>query len=52
MEQAKLKAKEELKQELWCKNNPDFDDVLKHAEKFAQRAPKTSRNYPQDARRL
>jgi hypothetical protein len=40
MEQAKHAAKEELKQEMWLENNPDFYDVLKHAEKFAQRAPK------------
>jgi hypothetical protein len=40
MEVAKNAAKEELKQEMWLENNPDFFDVLKHAEKFAQRAPK------------
>lgn len=40
MEIAKQKAKEELKQELWLENNPDFYDVLQHAEKFAHRAPK------------
>jgi len=40
MEQAKYSAKEELKQEMWLENNPDFYDTLKHAEKFAQRAPK------------
>lgn len=40
MEMAKESAKEELKQEMWLENNPDFYDVLKHAEKFAQRAPK------------
>jgi len=40
MEIAKQKAKEELKQELWLENNPDFYDVLQHAEKFAQKAPK------------
>ena len=40
MEQAKIAAKEELKQELWLEQNPDFEDVLKHAEKFAQKAPK------------
>lgn len=39
MEIAKSKAKEELKQELWLERNPDFYDVLKHAEKFAQKAP-------------
>lgn len=40
MEMAKQSAKEELKQEMWLENNPDFYDVLQHAEKFAQRAPK------------
>ena len=40
MEIAKQSAKEELKQEMWLENNPDFYDTLKHAEKFAQRAPK------------
>lgn len=40
MEIAKQTAKEELKQEMWLENNPDFYDVLQHAEKFAQKAPK------------
>lgn len=40
MEQAKFSAKEELRQEMWLENNPDFYDTLKHAEKFAERAPK------------
>lgn len=40
MEMAKQAAKEELKQEMWLEQNPDFYDVLQHAEKFAQRAPK------------
>jgi len=40
MERAKNSAKEELKQEMWLENNPDFYDVLQHAEKFANRAPK------------
>lgn len=39
MEQAKHAAKEELKQELWLERNPDFYDILKHADKFAQKAP-------------
>jgi hypothetical protein len=39
MERAKIEAKEELKQELWLENNPDFFDVLQHAEKFAQSNP-------------
>lgn len=40
MQMAKQTAKEELKQEMWLENNPDFYDVLQHAEKFAQKAPK------------
>lgn len=41
METAKLSAKEELKQEMWLENNPDFYDTLKnHADKFAEKAPK------------
>lgn len=44
MEQAKYAAKEELKQEMFLENNPDFYDVLKHAEKFAQKSPKLAEN--------
>lgn len=40
MEIAKQAAKEELKQEMWLENNPDFYEVLQHADKFAQKAPK------------
>lgn len=40
MEAAKTAAKEELKQELWLENNPDFYDVLQHAEKLALKSPK------------
>jgi len=40
MEYAKQAAKEELKQEMWLENNPDFYEVLKHADKFADRSPK------------
>jgi hypothetical protein len=40
MEVAKESAKEDVKREIWLENNPDFYDVLQHAEKFAQRAPK------------
>lgn len=40
MEIAKQQAKEELKQEMWLENNPDFYDILKHADKFAQKSPK------------
>lgn len=35
MEIAKVKAKEELKQEMWLENNPDFYDVLQnHSQKL------------------
>lgn len=40
MEQAKQKAKEELKQEMYLESNPDFFNVLQHAEKFAEKNPK------------
>ncbi len=40
MEMAKYSAKEELKQEMWLENNSDFYDILQHAEKFAEKAPK------------
>ena len=40
MEIAKETAKEEVRRELWLENNPDFYDVLQHADKFAQKAPK------------
>lgn len=39
MEMAKNSAKEELKQEMWLESNPDFFDVLQHADKFAQANP-------------
>jgi hypothetical protein len=37
---AKEAAKEEIKQEMFLENNPDFYDVLKSADKFAQKVPK------------
>jgi hypothetical protein len=40
MMMAKEAAKEEIKQEMFLDNNPDFYDVLKLADKFAQRAPR------------
>ncbi len=43
MQQAKYEAKEELKQEMWLENNPDFYDVLQHAEKFAQKSPELAK---------
>ncbi len=39
MEQAKVKAKEELKQELWLEQNPDFYDTLQMADKLAESNP-------------
>lgn len=44
MAQAKQSAKEELKQELFLENNPDFYQVLENAEKFANKAPKLAEN--------
>lgn len=44
MEQAKKTAKQELRQEMWLENNPDFYEVLNHAEKFAQKAPRLAEN--------
>jgi hypothetical protein len=40
MQQAKQAAKEELKQEMWIENNPDFYEVLQHADKLAKKSPK------------
>lgn len=40
MEHAKRQAKEELKQEIWLEQNPDFHDVLsKHAATLYENAP-------------
>lgn len=36
MEHTKMKAKEELKQELWLENNPDFYETLQLADKLAE----------------
>lgn len=43
MELAKHSAKEELKQEMWLENNPDFYQTLQHAEAFAQRSPELAK---------
>ena len=40
MQVAKETAKEELRQENWLENNPDFYDVMKLAQKFAEKAPR------------
>lgn len=39
MEIAKQSAKEELKQEMWLESHSDFDEVMKLANKFAEKAP-------------
>jgi hypothetical protein len=39
IQKAVHKAIAEERQQNWMKNNPDFYDVLQHAEKFAQRDP-------------
>ncbi len=39
MEIAKHSAKEELKQEMWLESHTDFDDIMKLANKFAEKAP-------------
>ncbi len=39
MAMAKASAKDELKQEFWLENNPDFFDILQHADKFAESNP-------------
>lgn len=43
-QQAIFQAKEELKQEMFLENHPDFYQVLEHAEKFAERSPKLAEN--------
>jgi hypothetical protein len=43
MKMAKDAAKEELKQEMWLDQNPDFYEVLNHAEKFAARSPEMAK---------
>jgi len=44
MEQAKMAAKDELRQEMWLENNPDFYQTMELAEKFAEKAPKLAEN--------
>ncbi len=45
MQQAKELAKEELKQEMYLENNPDFFKVLdENADKFAQKSPRLAEN--------
>jgi hypothetical protein len=44
MEIAKQAAKEELKQELWLENNPDFYSTLEKADSLLERAPKLAEN--------
>jgi len=40
MEMAKQSAKEEIKQEMWLEQNPDFYDIMKLCDKFAEKNPK------------
>lgn len=40
MEIAKHAAKEELKQEMWLEQNPDFQSVMEQADKLMEKAPK------------
>jgi len=44
MEQAKVAAKEELKQEMFLESNPDFYSVLEKADELMNRAPKLAEN--------
>lgn len=44
MEQAKIAAKEELKQEMFLESNPDFYTVLEKADELMTRAPKLAEN--------
>lgn len=39
MDRVKVEAKEEVRRDLWLEANPDFYEVLNHAEKFAQTNP-------------
>ncbi len=43
-QQVKEDVKEELRQEMWLENNPDFFDILKLADKFAAKAPALAKN--------
>jgi hypothetical protein len=43
MQQAKELAKDEIRQELWLENNPDFYSVLQLADRFAQKAPELAK---------
>lgn len=40
MEATRHAVKEEIRQELWVENHPDFFEVLQHADKLAQKSPK------------
>ena len=44
IQQAVRQAQAEAKQEAWLENNPDFYDVLQHAEKLATKAPRLAKN--------
>lgn len=40
MEATRNAVKDEIRQELWIENNPDFFEILQHADKLAQKSPK------------
>jgi hypothetical protein len=44
MEIAKQSAKDEIKQEMWLENNPDFYQILEKADTLFERAPKLADN--------
>jgi hypothetical protein len=43
LEMIKERAKDELRQEMWLENNPDFYQVLQMADKFAEKAPELAK---------
>lgn len=44
IQKAVRQAQEQAKQEAWLENNPDFEEVLGHAEKLAQRSPQLAKS--------
>ena len=43
IQKAVRQAQEEARQEAWLENNPDFEEVLGHAEKLAQKSPQLAK---------
>jgi hypothetical protein len=39
IQKAVQQTRQEMKKEIWLENNPDFYEVLEHAEKLAQKSP-------------